>query len=54
MSTVLFRAGDHTGFLSGLTCRTEYGLRIVGYLKLTGEPLISRGTLESTTQTVKV
>jgi hypothetical protein len=41
-------------FINGLTTGTEYDLRIVGYLKLTGTPLVTRGTLESTTRTVRV
>ena len=54
VSTVLVRARDRTAFLSGLTKGTEYDVRIIGYLTLTGSPLVTRGTYESATTTVKV
>ena len=41
-------------FLTGLTTGTRYDLRATGALRLTGTPLITRSTFESTTRTVRV
>ena len=54
VSTVLLRAGDRAGFAGGLTKGVEYDIRVVGYLTLAGSPLLTRGTYESATRTVRV
>ena len=54
VSTVLVSRNDRAAFLGGLTRGTEYDIRVIGYLTLTGSPLVTRGTFESTTSTVKV
>ena len=57
VSTVLLVSNsrnDRTAFLSGLTAGVEYDIRVIGYLTLTGSPLVTRGTFESATRTVKV
>ena len=54
VSTVMLRARDRAAFVGGLTQGVEYDIRVIGYLTLTGTPLLTRATLESTTRTVRV
>lgn len=54
VSTVLVHPRGRAGFLGGLTKGVEYDIRVVGYLTLAGSPLLTRGTYESATRTVRV
>jgi hypothetical protein len=54
ISTCLVAPTWRACFLNGVTTGTEYDLRMVGYLKLTGSPLLTRATYESVIRTVRV
>ena len=54
VSSCLVNARTRNCFILGLTNGVTYDVRVVGYLTLTGSPLITRSTNESATRAVKV